>query len=421
MLNKGYESEVRYYSRRFPKIFNKAVGSKIYSQNGEAYLDFLSGAGALNYGHNNKEIKKAIIDYLNDDRIMHGLDFSTSIKNEFLTSFNEIILTPRKMEYKIMFPGPTGTNAVEAALKLARKVTGRSSIIAFSGGFHGMSLGSLAASSSRKIRESSSSLLTNVNFFPFPSKENEHFNTLKYLENTLADDHSGIDIPAAIIVETIQAEGGVNVIPIKWLQELQKICTEYKILLIIDDIQVGCGRTGNFFSFENANIQPDLIVLSKSISGIGLPMSLLLFKPDIDLWFAGEHNGTFRGNQLAFVGAKEALEIYYHNNDLLDQVKEFDILVQDFVLTNILPLSNELTHRGTGLIHGIDFNSLDNSIIIKVQDYCFENNLIIETCGRNGNVLKILPSLTIDKNELLQGLEIIKKGIFENIKINKSF
>lgn len=410
---KGLESEVKSYCRKYDAVFTKAKGSYLYDEKGEKYLDFLAGAGAMNYGHNNDYIKEFIIDYINQDGLMHGLDLYTSAKEEFMETFKTKILLPRKLDYKIQFTGPTGTNAVEAALKLARKVKKRNNIIAFSGAFHGMTLGSLSATSDEGSRNGTFVPLTNVSHLPYPGSV--EFDTLAYLRNVLEDDHSGIDKPAAIIVETIQAEGGVNVASVEWLQGLEKICHDYDILLIVDDIQVGNSRTGYFFSFERAGIEPDMVTLSKSISGYGLPMALLLLKPELDIWHPAEHNGTFRGNQLAFVGAKAAIE-YNILNNLNEEVTKKGEYVKKYIEDNILVLSNKIGLRGIGLIWGIDFSKLKRDDIVKdIIKKCFKMKLIIESAGRKDLVLKILCPLTISYDELNEGLEIIREVIKEVI------
>jgi diaminobutyrate-2-oxoglutarate transaminase len=286
------ESNVRSYCRNFPDVFHRAKGSVLYSESGNEYMDFLAGAGALNYGHNNDYIKDKVISYLQADAITHGLDLHTSAKEQFLSKFSQAILVPKNLDYRVQFCGPTGTNAVEAALKLARKITKRTGIFSFMGAFHGMSLGSLSISGNLAIRSGISGTSNQVTFMPYPYGFMESFDTIEYIDSVLSDVNSGIEKPAAIIFETVQAEGGVIVAPIEWIQKLRSLCDKHNILLICDDIQVGCGRTGPFFSFERANITPDMVVLSKSISGYGFPMSLLLIKPDLDIWEPGEHTGS---------------------------------------------------------------------------------------------------------------------------------
>lgn len=285
------ESQVRSYCRKYPVEFNKAKNAELFSVEGERYIDFLAVAGSMNYGHNNPEIKAKIMEYLGEDNIINALDMYTAAKEEFLQTFEEKILRPRNLNYKVMCCGPTGTNANEAALKLARKNTGRTNVIAFSGAFHGMTLGSLAMTTDKTSREGASLPLTNVTFAPYDGT----LDSIAYLRWILEDDHSGIEKPAAIFLETLQAEGGINVASIEWLKEIREICTEKGILMVCDDIQVGIGRTGTFFSFERAGIQPDMVVLSKSISGFGMPMALLLIRPDLDIFRPAEHNGTFQG------------------------------------------------------------------------------------------------------------------------------
>ncbi|MGC5773685.1 diaminobutyrate--2-oxoglutarate transaminase [Paenibacillus pabuli] len=403
------ESNVRSYCRSFPVIFDRAKGEQLYSVTGEAYIDFFAGAGALNYGHNNEYMKAGIIDYVAQDRIMHGLDMYTKAKEDFILSFSEHILQPQSLDYKLQFCGPTGTNAVEAALKLARKVKGRNGIFAFMGGFHGMSLGSLSVTSNNAMRESAGIPLNNVTFIPY-GQSFEGLDTIRYMEHILSDTHSGINKPAAVILETVQAEGGINVAENEWLQSLRQLCDDHDILMIVDDIQVGCGRTGAFFSFERAGIVPDIVILSKSISGYGLPMSLLLIKPELDIWSPGEHNGTFRGNQLAFVTAKAALE-FRTAERLGEQVRKKEEFLKQYLKYEIEPLYPGLHIRGIGMIWGIDVSCLGEEVAREITANCFKNGLILERAGRNDTVIKIMPPLTINIENLMIGCNKIKESI----------
>jgi diaminobutyrate-2-oxoglutarate transaminase len=406
-----YESNVRSYCKSFPTIFQTAKGSLVYSESGEEYIDFFAGAGALNYGHNNEFIKRRILSYLEADGIIHSLDMYTSAKRDFLQKFVHMILEPRQLDYKVQFCGPTGTNAIEAALKLARRLKNRSSIFSFMGAYHGMSLASLSATGNRSHRLAAALPLTHVTFMPYPHGFMSTFDTITYIETVLNDRHSGIEKPAAILLETVQAEGGVIVAPIDWLQRLRSLCDAYDILLICDDIQVGCHRTGPFFSFERAAIVPDMVTLSKSISGYGLPMSLLLMRPELDIWEAGEHSGTFRGNQLAFVGAAAALE-YMKNNNLGATIKANASFTENFLTSHILPLHKHITIRGIGMIWGIDFsNFTETNLAKKIARRCFELGLLVETVGRDDTVIKVIPPLNIEKEVLEKGLLIIKQAI----------
>jgi diaminobutyrate-2-oxoglutarate transaminase len=387
--------------------------SKLYADDGREYLDFFDGAGALNYGHNNDYIKGKILKYIEEDGISHALDMFTVAKAEFFETFEEKILKPKGLNYKIMSCGPTGTNAVEAALKLARKNTQRMGVFALTGSFHGMTLGSLSVTSGKTIRHGAGVPMNNVTFVPHPNSFAG--DSIAYMENMITDEYSGVDIPAAIILETTQAEGGVVTAPNEWLQRLRDLCDRYGIMLIVDDIQVGCGRGGGFFSFERAGIVPDMVILSKSISGYGLPMSLLLMEPEYDIFAPAEHNGTFRGNQLAFVGAKAALE-YREMVNLEDRVIKNNKLITDFIESRLLTMDGRLAHRGLGMIHGIDFEKIGD-VSGKVSRDCFENGLIIERAGRNDCVLKLMPALTIEEDELLCGLEIIENAMRRVLKV----
>ena len=405
-----YESNVRSYCRKWPTIMKSAKGSFYIDIEGNKYIDFFNGAGALNYGHNPDYIKEQLIKYLSEDGITHSLDMYTKTKEDFISYFENNMLKPRNLDYKIMFPGPTGTNAIEASLKLARKVTGRNEIWAFMGAFHGMTLGSISLTTESAARKGAGVPLNYVTHIPTPNYI-DNFDTIKYMETILNDDHSGIEKPAAIVIETVQAEGGINVFENKFLQDLRNLCNKYEILLIVDDVQVGCSRTGTFFSFERAGIVPDIVCMSKSIGGYGLPFALVLLKPELDKFNPGEHNGTFRGCQLSILAAKCGLEINI-NEKVDDQVKYKEKIVKDYLDKEIKPLLSEgESYRGIGMIWGIQFkNGKDSRAVL---DRCFKKGLIIELAGRDDSVLKILPSLVIDEETLLKGLDIIKECIKE--------
>jgi diaminobutyrate-2-oxoglutarate transaminase len=402
------ESNVRSYCRSFPVTFGSAKGSYVFGADGRPYLDFLAGAGALNYGHNHETMKSALLEYIAADGMTHGLDLHTSAKERFLTELSSRLLAPLGLDYKVQFTGPTGTNAVEAALKVARKATGRSGIFAFMGGYHGHSLGSLAATSNRAHRAGAGTRLNDVTFLPFPQGPMAEIDTLGYLRTILLDTHSGIELPAAVIVETVQAEGGIAVAPDEWMGQLRTICDDHDIVLIVDDIQTGCGRTGPFFSFERAGIQPDIVTLSKSISGYGLPMSLVLIRPDLDVWEPGEHTGTFRGNQLAFVTGAAALGVF-QDEEIEKRTHRNSLEVSEFLSEECRRLDERLDVRGVGMIWGLDTAAIgpDGILAAEVSRRCFENGLIVERAGRHDTVLKLLPPLTISSDELAAGLQIL--------------
>lgn len=406
-----YESEVRSYCRAFPTVFTRAKGSYIEAEGGRRYLDFFAGAGALNYGHNPDFIRDRLIAYLQDDGIMHALDMYTDAKGQFIQTLQSNILQPRKLDYRIQFTGPTGTNAIEAALKIARKVKGRQNIFAFQGGFHGMSLGSLACTGNQYNRKGAGTTLPNVTFMPYPFGAMAQIDTIAYIDAVLSDPSSGIEKPAAMLLETIQAEGGVVVAPVEWLQKIRALCDKHDILMIVDDIQAGCGRSGKFFSFERANIQPDIVTLSKSISGCGLPLAIVLLKPDIDQWGPGEHNGTFRGNQLAFVSGAAALELW-PQGQLEQQMQTRSRQLEQGARDLIERFDSRLGLRGLGMLWGIDFSAMgDPDLIERVLATCFDNGLIIENCGRKGQVMKFLPPLVVTEAEVKEGLDIIQHAM----------
>ena len=411
-----YESEVRSYCRNFPAVFTTAKGPFLYDEDGREYIDFFCGAGGLNYGHNNDYIKSRLLSYLESDGVMHALDMYTVPKREFIEFYEEKILKPRGLNYKIQFAGPTGTNAVEAALKLARKVKKRTNIFAMMGAFHGMTLGSIAMTTDASSRAGAGVPLTNVTHIPAPYMFPE-LDTLNYIETLLTDDHSGVDKPAAIVLETVQADGGINVFDVEWLKGIRAICDKHDILMVVDDVQVGCARTGTFFSFERAGIVPDIVTQSKSICGYGMPFALVLIRPELDLWEPGEHNGTFRGYQLSMIAAKAGLEVML-NEHVEERVQKLSAVIAQ-AMEEIQALSPEkIKTRGMGFVWGVDFWRFDHDGVTskKVLDECFKNGLIVERVGRGNTVVKVMPELLIEEETLKKGLDILKNSISNVIR-----
>lgn len=402
------ESEVRGYCRGWPVAFDTAVGSRMTDVDGRAYLDFFMGAGALNYGHNNPALKRPLLDYLTRDGVVHSLDMHTAAKAEFLETFSELILTPRGLDYKVMFPGPTGTNAVEAALKLARKVRGRPHMVNFTNSFHGMTLGSLAVTGNAKKRAGAGIPLVHATPMPFDNYLEGKTPDFVWFERLLDDAGSSLNSPAGVIVETVQGEGGLNASRVEWLQGLADLCRRHELLLIVDDVQMGCGRTGPFFSFEIAGIEPDIVCLSKSISGYGLPMALTLFKREHDLWAPGEHNGTFRGQNPSFVTATAALREYWADDTLQRGIEAKSHRVE----TALNAIANETAGvqlKGRGLAQGLSF--AEPELADKAAAAAFERGLLIETAGPNSEVAKLFPALTITDDELAEGLDIFTDAV----------
>jgi diaminobutyrate-2-oxoglutarate transaminase len=374
------ESEVRSYCRRWPVIFERASGSYLYGENGHGYLDFFAGAGALNYGHNNAVAKQALLEYITSDGVAHSLDM-----------------------YRVQFTGPTGASAVEAALRLARKFTGRRTVVSFAAAFHGMTAAARSVSDER-LREATDPTDPRATVqLPF-CLDGEHPD-LSLVDSVLLE----MEV-AAVIVETVQGEGGVRPADQAWLRGLSELCQARDVLLIIDDVQVGCGRTGPFFSFEGYGFQPDIVCLSKSISGFGLPLALLLVRPEVDIWRPGEHSGTFRGNNHAFVTAAATLRAYWSD----DALETHTVEAGGRLAAQLATLSAEygelgVAYRGRGLIGGLAFPSSD--LASTVCSASFEQGLLLETAGRQGEVVKLMPPLTISQADLDTGVQVLRDAI----------
>ncbi|MBI1361587.1 MAG: diaminobutyrate--2-oxoglutarate transaminase [Alphaproteobacteria bacterium] len=404
------ESEVRSYSRSFPAVFNRAQGAWLHDSEGNKYIDFLSGCSTLNYGHNHPVLKQALMDYIAQDGVTHSLDMHSDAKQRFLEAFENRILGPRGLFYRLQFPGPTGANAVEAALKIARKVTGRTNVIAFTNGFHGVTLGALAATGNSHHRGGAGVPLTNVTRAAFDGYHGRDVDTAAQLDKLLSDPSSGVDAPAAIIVETVQGEGGLNVASAKWLRAIESVARRHGALFIIDDIQAGCGRTGSFFSFDRMGVSPDIITLAKSLSGMGLPFALTLVKPKYDVMAPGEHNGTFRGNCHAFVTATAALETFWADREFEHAIKRKGELASRRLADIARAFPGQIRGvKGRGMMLGLDLG--DGDAASRVVDEAFERGLVIETSGAYGQIVKLLCPLNIEDADLEHGLDILKQAM----------
>ena len=393
------ESNVRSYVRNFPAVFDSANGSWLNTDGGDRFLDFFCSAGSLNYGHNNDVAISSMQAYLKRNGILNSLDFATTAKIDFIEAFDQYIISPRGFKYKYQFTGPTGTDAVEAAIKLARLATNRSTIMACKGSFHGVTLGSLSATASEYFRNASGVELKDVEFLPFNKIEK-----IKLIEETK---------PAAVILETVQCEGGINIATEEWMKGVAEFCKSAGSLLIVDDIQAGCGRSGDFFSFEKYGIIPDIVVLSKSLSGSGLPLSLLLINPIIDIWKPGQHNGTFRGNNLAFVSATAVIKKYWSKyGEIEKDIRKKSEMIESFLEKLVLRSPQIVEFRGRGMVYGIECT--DSQVAARIQKEAFNQKLIVERCGKDDQVIKIMPSILIDERDLLYGLTMLK-NIIENI------
>jgi len=392
-----HESEIRAYCRAVPTVFKSASNATMVDEEGKTYIDFFAGAGVLNFGHNHPAMKQALMAFLQRDGVAHSLDMFTDAKRAFIKTFVELILKPRGMDgRKLQFTGPTGTNAVEASLKLARKVTGRTEVVAFNRGFHGMTLGALACTANNAFRSSSGVPLNHVIRDTFDDME-----ALARLRQKVQDLGSGLRPPAAFIVEPIQAEGGVRIASSEWLQAVQQLAKDVGSLLILDDIQAGCGRTGSYFSFDGMGLDPDVIILAKGLGGFGTPIGMLVNKPEIDkAWSPGQHTGTFRGQGFSFVAGKVGLE-HFKDERFCEGVKrkgkviraELDRLGSLFPCTQI---------RSKGMMLAIEFERVDQAKAVASQ--CFQNGLILAACS-TGEIIKLIPPLTIEDDVLREGLK----------------
>ena len=415
------ESQVRSYCRNFDALFVSAQGSEMTDAEGKTYIDFLAGCSTLNYGHNDPDMKAALIDHIQRDGIAHGLDMYTDAKAEWLKAFEDYILKPRGMDnYKIMMTGPTGTNAVEAAVKLARKITKRNNVIAFTNGFHGMTMGALALTGNAGKRAGAGmggSGLTGTTHMPYAGAFGDDIDTIEQIEMLLENPSSGVDAPAAFIFEPIQGEGGLNAASNEWMQGIARLAKKHGALLIVDDIQAGIGRTGRYFGFEESGIKPDIITQAKSLSGMGLPFACVLLKEEHDIWKPAEHNGTFRGNNHAFVTARVALEKFWKDDAFQKEVREkAGILTEGLqAIADIVP---DARLKGRGMMQGVDVGS--GELASDICARAFEKGLIIETSGADDEVVKVLVALTVPVDMLRKGLDILleaTRGATDNLKI----
>ncbi len=412
-----WESENRAYCRAYPAVFSHARNARQIDEDGNEYIDFFAGAGVMNFGHNNPRMKEALLEYIAQDGITHSLDLHTRAKREFIETFVDVVLKPRGMQHRLQFMGPTGTNAVEIALKIARRVTGRRHVVAFHHAFHGMTLGSLACTGNQYFRDGAGVALDNVWHEPFGCETpcagctvGCGMERLDQLRARLTDTSAGMPKPAAFLVEAIQAEGGVNVADRQWLQALAQLAKDLGALLIVDDIQAGCGRTGSYFSFDDAGIDPDIICLAKGIGGYGTPLAINLVKPEHDdQWSPGVHTGTFRGQNLSFVAGRVGLE-YFRDDTLLAEVRRKGALLRE----GLQGISGEHTAhqfqvRGKGMMLAIDLR--DPAIARQAAANCRDERLIVCPCGIDGRAIKVIPPLTIPGEDLVEGMERLQRAI----------
>jgi len=427
-----FESSARSYPRKFPIALAKAKGCWVEDVEGKRYLDFLNGAGTLALGHNNDEVNQAMIDLIQSGAPLHALDIMTPTKEMFLENLFAILPPEFAERAKVQFCSPSGTDATDAAIKLCKTATGRGTVIAFSGGYHGMGHGPMALTGNCTAKNKVQNVMPGVQFMPYPYSyrcpmgiggEAGTRACIAYLERLLKDPESGVTKPAAIILEPIQGEGGVVPAPVEFLQAVRRITRELGIPMICDEIQCGMGRTGKVFAFEHAGIVPDVILISKAIGGTQ-PMAVVVYDKDLDVWGPGAHAGTFRGNQLAMVAGTVVLKKLQDPAFLADVARKGKILEE-----GLLKLKDEVSIigdvRGKGLMLGIEFIDPNGpkdimghpvpggEVALKVQRRCLENGLIMEKGGRNGSVMRCLCALNITDDEIKTALSIFEKSVKE--------
>ncbi len=427
-----FESSARSYPRKFPIALAKAKGCWVEDVEGKRYLDFLNGAGTLALGHNNDEVNQAMIDLIQSGAPLHALDIMTPTKEMFLENLFAILPPEFAERAKVQFCSPSGTDATDAAIKLCKTATGRGTVIAFSGGYHGMGHGPMALTGNCTAKNKVQNIMPGVQFMPYPYSyrcpmgiggEAGTRACIAYLERLLKDPESGVTKPAAVILEPIQGEGGVVPAPVEFLQAVRRITRELGIPMICDEIQCGMGRTGKVFAFEHAGIVPDVILISKAIGGTQ-PMAVVVYDKDLDVWGPGAHAGTFRGNQLAMVAGTVVLKKLQDPAFLADVARKGKILEE-----GLLKLKDEVSIigdvRGRGLMLGIEFIDPNGpkdimghpvpggEVALKVQRRCLENGLIMEKGGRNGSVMRCLCALNITDDEIKTALSIFEKSVKE--------
>lgn len=426
------ESSARSYPRKFPFALNKAKGSWVEDVEGNRYLDFLCGAGTLVLGHNDDEIKEAMINLISSDAPLHTLDLTTPVKDKYVETIISVLPQQMQGNVKIQFCSPSGTDATDAAIKLCKTATGRGTVIAFSGGYHGMGHGAMALTGNLNAKSKVQNLMPGVQFMPYPYSYRCPFGLggeagaracSAYFERVLKDPESGITKPAAVIIEPIQGEGGVIPAPAEFLQTVRRVTKELDIPLIVDEIQCGIGRSGQMFAFEESGIIPDVILMSKAIGG-SQPMSVVVYNKDLDKWTAGAHAGTFRGNQLAMAAGTVVLK-RVSNPAFLSEVRRKGERIKKGLeeLRKDVKIIGDI--RGRGLMLGIEFVNpngekdimghpeASGSIAAEVQKRCFENHLVMEKGGRNGSTMRCLCALTVTDDEITTMLDIFSRVVRE--------
>lgn len=417
-----YEGSAVSYPRGMPMALKRTRGATVEDVDGNIYIDFFGGAGVMNVGHSNPTVLEAVSEQLS--QLTHSLDIPSKPRKSLIETLLSLLPDPLN---KIFFGGPTGSDAVEAAMKLAKYNTRRHPMIAFEGAYHGMSAGSLSLSSGLSFKEDFLPLIPEVHFAPYAycyrcafaqNPESCDLECVKYMEHVLEDPHSGVGKPAAIIVEAIQGEGGSIVPPEKFLTGIRETCSRHDIVMIVDEIQAGLCRTGQMFAFEHSGIEPDIITLSKGLGGLGFPISCIAYKDVLDKWPAGKHIGTFRGNVIAYTAGAAALR-FMVENDLAEHSLNLGEKMLSWLkdIEKDSPIVGEA--RGKGLMLGIELVKDKASkkpapdFAQRVRTICHQHGLLVEIGGHYSNVVRFLPPLVLTEELAKKGIEIFADSIRE--------
>ena len=424
------ESNARSYPRKLPIALARGKGLYLQDVDGHVYYDCLSGAGALALGHNHSVVQDAIRAQLDADLPPLTLDLTTPVKDAFVREILSLFPEEFARHARVQFCGPSGADAVEAAIKLVKHATGRRGMMAFHGGYHGMTHGALSLMGNLGAKSAVPGLMGEVNFLPYPYlyrqplglETDPHGRSCSaYIETVLTDDESGIPKPAGIIIEAVQGEGGKIPAPIEFLRELRRITREQDVPLILDEIQTGLGRTGRMFAFEHAGIVPDVVVLSKAIGG-SQPLAVVVYHERLDVWGPGAHAGTFRGNQLAMVAGLATIR-YIKENDLVNHAARMGELFKAKLSEMQGRLRSIGDVRGLGLMLGLEIVNPDSrrcragqperfgALAKRIQAECFRRGLIVELGGRQGSVVRLLPPLIITTEQVLHVVQILHGAI----------
>jgi diaminobutyrate-2-oxoglutarate transaminase len=390
----AHEGSAVSYPRGMPMALSSARGATVEDVDGNVYIDFFGGAGVMNVGHSNPMVLEDVSKQLS--RLTHSLDFPSEPRKALIDTLFSLFPDPLK---RVLFGGPTGSDAVEAAVKLAKYNTHRHPLISFEGAYHGMSAGALSLSSGLSFKEDFLPLIPEVHFAPYAycyrcafgkTSESCDLDCVKYVEHVLEDPHSGVGKPAAIIIEAIQGEGGSIVPPEKFLTGIRKTCDKNNVIMIVDEIQAGLGRTGKMFAFEHSGIVPDIITLSKGLGGLGFPISCIAYKEKLDTFPAGKHIGTSFNLGEKMLSWLKGIE---KDSSIVGEV------------------------RGRGLMLGIELVKDKASkepapdLAQRVRTICHQHGLLVEIGGHYSNVVRFLPPLVLTEELAKKGTEIFADSI----------